>query len=342
MNNKNYPVSLTEIIRAKAVIQQHLDKTPLRHYAELSRVAGADIYIKHENHNLTGSFKIRGGINLMHHLTRQDVPGVITFSTGNHGSSVAFSAARFGLDSVVVVPEKNNPAKNRNILQYGGELIEAGSSFEESAKVVESLCQSRGLYYVHPADEPHLVNGVGTGFLEIMEDLPDLDAVIIPIGAGSELAAAVTVMKTINPAIEIYAVQATASPAAFQSWQQGKIVTAANTTFAGGFATGAGYDLPFEIYKDQLADFILLSEDEIYQGIALAAHYTHNLMEGAGSASLMAALKLGKQLKGKKVALQFSGCNASTDEIINAYKRPAFKGEYNLSEEPKAVAHETR
>jgi len=260
----------------------------------------------------------------MHHLQRTGQAGVITFSTGNHGLSIAQAAAWFGLQATVVVPENNNPAKNRRIREIGATLIEAGKTFEEASKAVEAIMNEQSLYYAHPADEPHLINGVGTEFFEIMEKLPDLDAVIVPIGAGSEAAAATVVLKTLNPDIEIFAVQAENSNAAFRSWQSGRVHTAANTTFAGGFATGTAYKTPFEIYKDSLADFVLLSEDEIYEGIALAGYYTHNFLEGAGAATLVAAKKIRERLKGKKVVLQFSGCNASANEIHRAYSLRSF------------------
>lgn len=322
----NQPVSLKLARLAQKVIREKLIETPLIHYAGLSDQIGAEIYVKHENHQPTGSFKIRGGVNLMHHLSQQKVEGVITFSTGNHGLSIATAATWAGLPAVIVVPQNNNPVKNRLIRQTGAELIEAGTTFEEAAKTVEQLCEQRGLYYVHPANEAHLINGVGTEFLEIHERNPDIDAMIVPIGAGSEAAAAITVLKTLNPQIEIYAVQAEQSSAAWQSWKQGKIVNADNRTFAGGFATGIGYQQTFDIYRNQLTDFVLLNEEEIYQGIALAAYHTHNLVEGAGGASLMAAWKLRDQLKGRNVVVQFSGCNATPEELRRAYAMKAFNG----------------
>ncbi|VAX38264.1 Threonine dehydratase [hydrothermal vent metagenome] len=170
-----------------------------------------------------------------------------------------------------------------------------------------------------------MINGVGTEFLEIIEKLPDVDALIVPIGAGSEAAAAISVLKSLNPSIKIYAVQAENSPAAYLSWKARVITTADNTTFAGGFATGVGYEFPFEIYKDNLEDFILLTEEEIYQGIALAGYYTQNLVEGAGGSTIAAAIKLKKKLKGEKVVLQFSGCNATPSEIEKAYSLSSFK-----------------
>ncbi len=325
---EQYPVSIIEIIRARSIVASRITATALTRYEALSQLTGCDLYVKHENHNPTGSFKIRGGVNLIHHLGQRGIDGVITFSTGNHGLSIATAAAWAGLDAVVVVPEGNNPAKNRLIRETGAELIEAGRSFEESATVVEKLCEERGLYYAHPANEPHLVNGVGTEFLEIAEMLPDVDAVIVPVGAGSEAAAAVTTFRAIRPEVEVYAVQAAASPAAVRSWRSGEVQSADNRTFAGGFATGVGYELPFSIYRDGLTDFVLLSEDELYRGIALAAFYTHNLVEGAGAATLMAALALREQLAGKKVVLQFSGCNASPEELSVAYGLAEFKQGY--------------
>jgi len=228
----------------------------------------------------------------------------------------------------IIVGENNNESKNRKIRDTGAELIDAGKTFEEASQIVENIISERNLYYVHPANEPHLINGVGTEFLEVIEQLPDVDAVVIPIGAGSEAAAAVTVLKSINPNIEIYAVQAECSPAAYLSWKSGVITSADNTTFAGGFATGVGYEIPFEIYKNNLEDFILLSENEIYQGIALAGYYTQNLVEGAGASTIAAAIKLKDRLKDKKVVLQFSGCNASAREIERAYNLSDFKVGY--------------
>jgi threonine dehydratase len=326
---KQYPISISEVLRSRAVVGALAKPTQLTRYEGLSRLIGADVHVKHENHNPTGTFKIRGGINLMSHLRRKGVKGVITFSTGNHGLSIATSAKWFGLNAVVVVPEKSNPTKIRAIRQCGAELVEAGSSFEEAAQAVDALCEERGLYYAHPADEPLLINGVGTGFLEIVEDLPDVNVMIVPLGAGSEAAAAITVLRALRPNVRIVAVQAECSPAAYQSWQERRISHAPNITFAGGFATGKAYEVPFEIYKDGLDDFVLLTEDEIYDGIGAAFYYTHNLAEGAGAATVAAAYKLRDELAGKIVVLQMSGCNASPEEILEAGVRPTFSEGYD-------------
>lgn len=322
---KDHPISINEVIRAKAIVSNFLRPTQLTYYEGLSQAIGAEIYIKHENHNPTGTFKIRGGINLMHYLQQAHVPGVITFSTGNHGLSVATAAKWFGIKAIVAVPLNNNPVKNQAIRETGAELVEAGVSFEEASKFVDQLSQERGLYYAHPADEPLLINGVGTEFLEVIEKLPDIEVMILPLGAGSEVAAAITTLRAFRPHIKIIAVQAQNSPAAYNSWQQKRICNAPNTTFAGGLATGKGYETTFNIYRDGLNDFVLLTEDEIYEGIGAAIYYTHNLAEGAGASTIMAAWKLRDKLKGKKVVLQLSGCNAAPQEIVEATKRASFK-----------------
>lgn len=321
---KNYPISMLEIIRANKIVSQHIKPSQLIRYEGLSRSAMCNIFVKHENQNLTGSFKIRGGINLMFHIKALGIKGVVTFSTGNHGLSVATSAKLFGIPAIVVVPEGANLAKLQLIKEAGAEIVEAGKTFDESSLAVAEISQSRGYYYVHPANEPHLINGVGTEFIEIINELPDVDAVILPLGGGSEVASAVVAFKALRPQVEIYSVQAKLSCAAYRSWKQKEIITSENKTFAGGFATGSAYETTFEIYKNSLTDFVLLSEDEILKGIALAAHYTHSFVEGAGSATIMAAFKLKERLKGKNVVLQFSGANASPDEIRQAYSLQSF------------------
>jgi threonine dehydratase len=315
MDFKNYPISLAEVITSRAIIGRHLGPAPLRRYEGLSRLLEAEVYVKHENHNPTGTFKIRGGVNVMHHLRAGGVKGVITYSTGNHGTSVATAARWFGLEAVIVVPENSNPVKVQAIRETGAELIEAGADFEEAGRVVDRLREERGLYYVHPANEPLIINGVGTEFLEICEELPGLEVIIVPLGAGSEAASAVTVIKSLRPEVEIVAVQAEQSRAAWESWRGGRIVTSANETFAGGVATGTAYELPFGIYSRGLADFVLLSETELDEGIGLALHHTRNLVEAAGGAALRAAFKIKDRLQGRRVVLQMSGCNAAPEEI---------------------------
>jgi threonine dehydratase len=172
-----------------------------------------------------------------------------------------------------------------------------------------------------------LINGVATGFLELLEEEPELDVVIVPLGAGSEASAALTVFRTLRPKTQVIAVQAAASPSAYESWRRGEIVSLPNNTFAGGVATGTAYSLPFSIYASDrgLDDFVVLSEEQLYDGIALAAHHCRELLEGAGAAPLAAAFVLRDRLAGKQVALQFSGSNAAPAELATAYGREALR-----------------
>lgn len=318
MNIDNNTVSLQGVIAASPIIYKHLKPTPLRFYQGLSDLLGARIYIKHENCHPGGSFKIRGGINIMHHLKKNNANGVITFSTGNHGVSIASSAAMFGIEATIVIPENSNPAKVAMIRETGARLIESGKTLKEAAEFGMDFCAKNSLKFIHAANEPMLIHGVGTEFLEILQELPEVDAIILPLGGGSEVAAAVTVLKTINPRIEIYAVQAAASPGAYNSWKNGFPQKSDNRTFAGGFATNEAFVDTFSIYKNALSDFVLLSEDEIYSGIHMALKHTHYLAEGAGAATIIAAYHLRERLKGKNVILQMSGANEDIENIKKA------------------------
>ena len=173
IDHKNYPISYLEVLKAREHVYGFLTPTQLTGYENLSSTLGADIFVKHEDHNPTGSFKIRGGVNLLQHLKQSGIKGVITFSTGNHGLSIAQAAAWLGIKATVAVPVGNNPVKNRVIKATGATLIEAGKSFEEASSVVDELAEKENLYYAHPANEPHLINGVGSEFFEIIEKLPD-------------------------------------------------------------------------------------------------------------------------------------------------------------------------
>ena len=310
-------VTLQEIIAARRVVTQYLKPTPLVHYPELSERLGFQAYIKHENHHPTGSFKVRGGINFMHHLPQaQREKGVLTATRGNHGQSIAYAAAQFGVKTTVVVPYRNNPEKNSAMRAYGAELIEHGSDFDEALALCETLQAERGLYYVHPCMEPALFHGVGTYSLEIFESLPDVDAIIVPIGGGSGSCGAITVSKSINPDVKVIGVQAENAPAIYRSWQTGQCVeTDSCDTVADGIATRAPFPLPLSIINKGIHDIVLLSETELEEGIRLALRWTHNLAEGAGASPIAAAHKLTDTLAGKRVVMVMSGANLDTETL---------------------------
>lgn len=303
-------ISLANVEAAQKVVYAHMRPTPLVLYPLLSQEMGLQAYIKHENHTPIGAFKIRGGLNIMASLARQKVPGVITATRGNHGQSVATAARVHNIPATIVVPRGNNPEKNDLMRAQGAELIEYGKDFDEARALVEQLQHERGLYYVHPANEPRLVNGVGTYWLEVYQDLPNLDVAIVPVGGGSGICAAITVLKTLCPHVRIIGVQAEKAPAVYQSWKQGRICeTDSADTFADGLATRIAFTLPFSIMQHGVDDMVLVSEDEMRQAIVRLLRTTHNLAEGAGAAPLAAAWKLRQELQGQHVVMVMSGGN---------------------------------
>ena len=304
--------TFTDVLLARQTIAPYLQPTPLYYYQALSDLLGAQIWIKHENHNPTGAFKVRGGLNFMAHQTpEQRQRGVITASTGNHGQSVAYAAQRFGARAVIAMPNGANPGKVEAIRSFGAEIRFVGRDFDDCRAYVQTVAQSEGLYYLSSGDEPLLIAGVGTHTLEIVESLPEVEVIIVPVGGGSGAAGACLVAKTINPAIQVIGVQAQAAPAAYESWKQARWVEAASQTFAEGLATRAPFDLPQAILRRDLDDFVLVSEDELRVAMRLTIEKTRNLAEGAGAAALAAACQLSERLRGKRVALIMSGGNVT-------------------------------
>jgi threonine dehydratase len=313
-------VNLLGIVKAKAVIGRYLNRTNLVRYSELSRLVGCDVYVKHENHNPTGSFKIRGALNFFHHMSQEELEaGVLVATRGNHGLAMAWAAQWFHVPCTVVVPERNNPEINRIVESLGAELIVHGRDFYDAQSYCEELVDSAGYYYVEQGNEPEMLNGLGTMALEMFEDLPDMEVAICPIGGGSGCASLLKVAQTLSPRVEIIGVQPERAAAFHASWKKGERVTIEDAdSVADGLAARSVFQLPFVILKDGISDVVLLSEDEILEGIRLALTATHNLAEGAGAAAIAAALKIKDRLAGKKVALVMSGGNLDHEHLLQA------------------------
>lgn len=307
----------TDVLKAKRRIAPYLNKTPLLEYPGLSKVLGFNVYVKHENMQPTGAFKIRGGINLISQLEpREGEKGVITASSGNHGQSIALASQMFGIKATICVPSNVNPDKEEAIRSFGAEIIAEGRDFDDARLNAERIAKETGLKYVHSVNEPHLIAGVGTVALEILEDLPDIDAIIAPVGGGSQVAGVSLVMKTAAPNVEIIAVQAEKAPSVYLSWKSGNLEsTETADTMADGLATRQAFELTLGILRDNIDDFILVSEDEIMDAIRLYVEKAHVIAEGAGAAPLAAAYKIKNRLKGKKVVLILSGGNLTADNL---------------------------
>jgi threonine dehydratase len=304
-------------VRAAVVrLGPHLPRTPLYAHAGLAALLGTEVLVKHENHLPTGAFKVRGGVNLVSQLSQEERErGLIAASTGNHGQSLAYAGRLFGARVTICVPEGANPAKVGSIRALGAEIVEHGRDFDEAREERERLAVEHGLRYVHSGDEPHLIAGVGTHTLEILEDEPAIDVVVVPIGGGSGAAGACIVAKALRPSCEVIGVQAKAAPAGYRSWQARSLCEDRMETAAEGLATRVGFALPQSILWEHLDDFVLVDEDELRRATRLMIEHTRTLVEGAGAAPLAGALRLRERLVGKRVALVCSGGNITLEQL---------------------------
>ena len=304
------PPTLQDIYAARPRVARVVRPTPLLRHPLLALETGLDIVVKHENHNPTGAFKVRGGVNLIASLDAEERRGVITATTGNHGQSIAHAGQREGVPCTIVVPLGNNPEKNAAMRAYGAALIEFGRDFDEARERVEQLQHERKLRYVHSANEPLLIAGVGTYALEIFEELPEADVILVPIGGGSGACGCAIARSGLGSHAEVIGVQAERADAFSRSWRgPARVVGETADTFAEGMATRVTFDLTFGILRDELDDVVTLSEDELADGVRLALRTTHNLAEGAGAAPLIAAMKLRDRLAARKVVCVMSGGN---------------------------------
>ena len=316
--------TIRDVYRARRTIAPYFQRTPLHYSIGLSELLDAEVYIKHEEYLPLGAFKSRGGINLLSNLSEEERQrGLITSSTGNHGQSIANAGREFGVRVLIGLPEDANPLKVAAMRALGAELIFHGENFDEAREHCERLAREEGYRFVHAVNEPLLIAGVGTASLEIIEDLPDVDVMILPLGGGSGVSGACIVAKSVDPSIQVCAVQSEAAPAAYLSWKQGALVEAPTEPFAEGVATKSGYELPQRIMADLLDDFLLVSDDDIRRSIGLLVEKAHTLAEPAGALALAGAVKHSDRLRGKKVSITVTGANITAErlaEALNVYR----------------------
>ncbi|MGH9900160.1 MAG: threonine ammonia-lyase, partial [Pyrinomonadaceae bacterium] len=252
---------------------------------------------------------------LVAHLTdKEREAGLFTASTGNQGQSIAYAARAYGLSATIAVPEGANSGKVAAMRNLGARVVFHGPDFDSAREWIKDVGEAQKGRFVSPTEEL-LIHGVGSYALEIIEDLPTVNTIIVPVGAGSGACATSIVAKSINPQIEIIAAQSAQAPAMQMSWASGELVTAEMNTFAEGVATRVPFENTQRIMRKYLDDFILVSDDSIEEAIILLLNHTHNLAEGAGAVSLAAALQLRDRLRGRKVVLVMSGGNLSMDQL---------------------------
>ena len=307
---------LADVLAARQRIAPYLQPTPLYRYPALDAMTGTQVWVKHENHQPVGAFKVRGGVNLVSQLDADERRrGVIAASTGNHGQSVAYAADLFGVRAVICMPEQANPVKVESMRALGAEVIFRGRDFDEAREYCEELATEHGYRYIHSGNEPALLAGVATYTLEILQARPDIEVIVVPVGGGSGAAGACVAAKAVRSSVEVIAVQAEAAPAAYRSWQAGKLVEDTTSTFAEGLATRTAFELPQQILRNLLDDFVLVSEDALKAATRLMIEKTRNLVEPAGAAALAAVLGSSQRFAGRKVAIVCSGGNISPAQL---------------------------
>jgi threonine dehydratase len=303
------------------VIAPYLPRTPLISAPALDRLLGARIYVKCENTLPTGAFKVRGGITLLSSLSSEERRrGVITASTGNHGQSIAYAGRLLGIRVVIGAPRESNPLKVAAMRALGAEVVLGGRDFDEAREWVERTAEAEGYRYIHSANEPLLIAGVGTASLEVMEELPGVDTIVVPIGAGSGACGHCVVAKAINPSVRVIGVQAEGANPVFRALKDGTMAPLERMdTFAEGLATRVPFALPVTILRQHLDDIMLVSDEELRLAILLLAEAVRQTAEGAGAASTAAAMRLGERLRGRTVVLILSGGNVTLEGLAEVY-----------------------
>jgi len=309
-------LTYADVLAAREIVYRHLPPTPMWNYPVLDSAVGATVFVKHENAQPVGAFKVRGGVTLLAGMSPAERErGTVTYSTGNHAQSIAYASALYGSPCTVVMPAAASPAKAAAARGWGAEVILTGDDLEGAQSHAEQHATRTGARLVSPGDTAELLAGVGTLYLEILESQPDLDAIVVPIGSGTGASAAGVVAAALAPTCRVIGVQSAESPAAHDSWRSGALERRPNRTRVDGLATGRGFELPQRLLRARLADFLLVTDEQIAGAQRLLATLAHTLAEGAGAAGLALVLDRPDLFAGKRVAIVCTGGNADATEL---------------------------
>jgi threonine dehydratase len=314
------PPTFKDIVAAREFISPYLPKTPLVRVAKISDELGCDYYAKLENLQPVGAFKVRGGVNLVGSRVRDngnESPPIVTASTGNHGQSIAYAGRLFGVRVIIYAPSENvNESKVQAMRELGAEVRLHGRDFDEARLECERVGRKEGYGYVHSANEPLLISGVGTIGLEIFEDLRDVDVIVVAAGGGSCASGNCIVANEINRNVRVIAVQSEGAPAMWHAWRNRNLEAYPTmNTIHEGLATRVPFELTNRILWDLLDDFVLVNDEEINHAIRILARDAKQVVEGAGAATLAGVIKLREELRGKKVVGIVSGGNITADRF---------------------------
>jgi threonine dehydratase len=304
-----------EILAARHRISNLVYRTPLIHSHALSKRTGNQIYLKMECWQRCGCFKVRGALNAISSLTPEErIRGLVTASSGNHALAVAYAANLFDIQPVrIYVPENTDPSKVRRIQAWGPDLVYHGQSFQEAYDESQRYTRAHGMTFIHSHADPKVIAGQGTIGLEVMEDLPDANAVIVPIGGGGLISGISTAVKTLSEKTKMYGVEPTAAPAAYKSLREDKcyVTLDVGESVADGLLGGFGR-LPFEICRQTLNDTFLVEDREIIEAMAAIQRDEQVMAEPASSVGLAALLTEKIGLKDRKVVLVITSRNIDT------------------------------
>jgi threonine dehydratase len=314
-----WPITIADVLQARKRLRDRLPPTALRGYAALDAAVGHGIrvWVKHENHQPTQSFKARNALAAMTMLTEEEAKrGVVGATRGNHGAGLAWAGQLLKIPVTICVPKGNSPEKNEAMRGFGATLIEKGADYDAAVKVADKLTQEQGLTLVHSTNNRHVIAGAGTMALEMLGQQPTLDALVLSVGGGSQAVGALTVARAMRPGMEIYAVQASEASAMHDSWHaKDRLVSPSANTFADGLATRGTYDFTYGPLMEGLSGFVKVSEAEIAEALRLYLRTTHNVAEGAGAAGLAGLLLLREKLAGKSVGVCLSGGNIDSETL---------------------------
>lgn len=327
-------IDLEDVIQARETVKESVKKTPLVHSEFLSKICNGKVYLKLENLQISNSFKVRGAVNKTLHLSREERKrGIITASSGNHAIAVGIAAQKLNLPAKIVVPKSTPKKKIDKIKKYDVELILYGDLYDQAEQKALELAEKEGLTYVSSYNDEFIIAGQGTIGLEILEDLPDVDAIIVPIGGGGLISGIGIAAKDSKPSVKIFGVQSEASPVMYESLKAGRIVNLDEVKISesvaeglfGGVIKGA---ITFKIIQKYVSEILLVKEESIRKSIYILWEKEKQIVEGAGATSVAAILDHKNRFMDKEIAAVISGGNIDDEllqTIIGEYKSMSFE-----------------
>jgi threonine dehydratase len=314
-------VTLDDIRRASSVIKGQVQRTPCLRSQTLSQLTGADVHLKFENLQFTSSFKERGALNKLMSLTPEERKrGVIAMSAGNHAQGVAYHATRLGIPSTIVMPETTPFVKVKYTMAHGAHVIQKGMTLADCDKVAHDIAAEKGLVFVHPYDDDRIIAGQGTIGLEMLEDFPDLDTIVVPVGGGGLISGIAIAAKALKPSIRMIGVETKLFPSMFNALKK-QANAIGGQTIAEGIAVKNVGARTVEICSRLLDDVLIVSEDMIERAIAMLLSIEKTVVEGAGAAGFAALLQYPEIFRGRRVGLVLCGGNIDPRLLSNVIMR---------------------